>query len=129
MNELVALAWPMSRLGEAVETLARHAGLRPAPAVAAAPPQFRGELEQEELDRWLDWACARLGIEVESVEAAGSEFSALLRGAGPALVRFLHAGQQYVLLLLKASARGAVGRPGFARPKVSARRRARRAHA
>jgi ATP-binding cassette, subfamily B, bacterial len=107
MNELVSLAWPLSRLEEAIGALARHAGLRPAATVVAAAPEFRGELEHEDLDRWLDWACARLGVEVESVEAAGSEFMELLRGAGPALVRFLHAGQQYVLVLLKASARAA----------------------
>jgi ATP-binding cassette, subfamily B, bacterial len=105
MNDLVALAWPMSRLGEAVEALARHAGLKATAVEVAASPQICGELQQEELDRWLDWACARLGIEVESVEAAGSEFATLLRGAGPALLRFLHAGRQYVLLLLGATPR------------------------
>lgn len=105
MNDLVSLAWPLTRLGEAIETLARRAGLRPTAVGAATSPRFRGEPEQEDLDSWLDWACARLGIEVESVEATGAEFVELLRGAGPALLRYRHAGEHYVLLLLKATAR------------------------
>lgn len=105
MNDLVALAWPLNRLGEAIEALARYAGLGPAAVGAETPPTFRGEAEQEALGNWIDWACARLGIEGESVETTGAEFVELLRGAGPALLQYRHAGEHYVLLLLKATAR------------------------
>src|SRR5262245_3414702 len=103
MTDLAASAWPLSQLGEALQALARRAGLRPAGAGARSLLQFRGE--HEDLERWLEWAGARLGIEVESVEAAGSDVVRLLRGAAPALLRYRRAGQQYVLLLLKATAR------------------------
>jgi ATP-binding cassette subfamily B protein len=107
MTDLAASAWPISQLGEALQALARRAGLRPAAAVVQRTLQFRGEPAHEDLERWLEWAGARLGLEVESVEVAGSELRGLLRGAGPALLRYRRAGQQYVLLLLKASARAA----------------------
>src|SRR5262245_24074770 len=103
MTDLATSAWPLSQLGEALQALARRAGLRPAGAGAPSLLQFRGE--HEDLERWLEWAGARLGIEVESVEADGSDVVSLLRGAGPALLRYRRAGQQYVLLLLKATAR------------------------
>ncbi len=105
MNDLVASAWPLARLGEAIEALARCAGLAPAAVAAATLPPLRGEPEREDLESWIDRACARLGLEAESVEATGAEFVELLRGAGPALLRYRHGGEHYVLLLLKATAR------------------------
>ncbi|MGH8533558.1 MAG: ATP-binding cassette domain-containing protein [Gammaproteobacteria bacterium] len=105
MNDLVASAWPLARLGEAIEALARCAGLAPAAVSAATLAPLRGEPEREDLNSWIDRACARLGIEAESVEATGAELVELLRGAGPALLQYRHAGEHYVLLLLKATAR------------------------
>ncbi len=103
MTDLVSFAWPLSRLGEALEALARRGGLKPTATVTTPPPRFHAAHEQEALDSWLDWAAARLGIEVESVETTAAELLAMLRGAGPALLRYQYDDQDYVLLLLKAT--------------------------
>ncbi|MCI0652890.1 MAG: ABC transporter ATP-binding protein/permease [Methylococcaceae bacterium] len=107
MTELEALAWPLSRVGEAIEVLARYGGFHPVSAGQVESFESPGTVEEKDLEPWLDWAGARLGIEVESVEAFGSEFKMLLRGAGPALVRYRNDGRCSLLLLLKASSRRA----------------------
>jgi ATP-binding cassette subfamily B protein len=105
MTDLLSVAWPLSRMGEAIEALARRAGLKPKTLGGTIPFPLGDEPKQHEIDRWLDWAGPQLGIEVEPLEAAGAELMALLRGAGPALLRYPHAGQLHVLLLLKADTR------------------------
>lgn len=107
MTSLVALAWPLIRLEEAIETLAHYAGLRTPGAGAAASALCGDEPEPQpdHLDRRIDQVCTRLGLEAEPVEAAGAELVELLRGAGPALLHYRHAGEQHVLLLLKGTAR------------------------
>jgi ATP-binding cassette subfamily B protein len=108
MNDLAALAWPMDRLPEAIEALARHAGMKPAHAGAAPPPAFRGTPEHEGFDSWLDHLGATFGIEVEPVLASGAEMAEMLRAAGPALLRYRAADdsepvEPAILLLLRAS--------------------------
>src|SRR5687768_3381494 len=110
MSELAALAWPLSRLPEAIESLAHCAGMKPARAGASPPPTFRGTPEHEEFDRWLHHVGAPFGIEVESVIASGAEMEEMLRGAGPALLRYRETDEQKsvepsILLLIRASAR------------------------
>src|SRR5688572_8681132 len=112
MNDLAALAWPMSRLPEAIEALARHAGMKPAHAGASPPPAFRTTPEHEEFDGWLDYVGASFGIEVEPVLASGAETEEMLRAAGPALLRYRETEQREeiepsILLLLRANAHSA----------------------
>jgi len=115
MNELAELAWPLSRLPEAIGSLARCAGMQPSHAGAAPLPAFPGTPEHEDFDNWLHHVGATLGIEVESVAASGADIEDLLRGAGPALLRHPQpdapradgrtSSEPSVLLLLRASAR------------------------
>jgi ATP-binding cassette, subfamily B, bacterial len=112
MNDLAALAWPMDRLPEAIESLARRAGMQPARPGASPPPPFRGPPEHEAFDHWIDHVGATFGIEVEPVLANGAEMEELLRGAAPALLRYREADEckstePAVLLLLRANARWA----------------------
>lgn len=79
------LFWPHARAGEALEALARAAGLSSdsqevPPMSAAVAPHDRPEL-----GRWMDWAARRLGFEVEAVTTPLAGFAALLRDAAPAL--------------------------------------------
>ena len=104
-NELAPALWPIERLSEAVEALARRAGLRPAAAESLAA--LRSEPDAETLERWLDHACSRFGLEVESVEAHGGELTSVLRAAPPALLRLETAAVGGYLLLVGASARQA----------------------
>ncbi|MGH8515083.1 MAG: hypothetical protein ACREV8_14315, partial [Gammaproteobacteria bacterium] len=103
MNAQIAvLAWPLSRLGEGIEALARQAGLKPA-AVEVAP-EAAGEGEAGELGRWIEWASERLGLEAEPVETTVAEFGPLLRGVGPALFFYRESEENHILLVLGSKA-------------------------
>lgn len=97
---LRAAWWPLARLGEGLEALARASGLGVAQAEALVPPAGLGD-DVALATRWLGWAAGRLGLELEPVDAAVPEADALLDAAGPALVPLadpLH-GMGFVLLL------------------------------
>ena len=84
MSDLAALAWPLDRLPEALEALARRAGMKPAHAGASPLPPFQGTPEHEEFEGWLDHVGATFGIEVEpgSGVAAAQEYFRGAHGAG-----------------------------------------------
>ncbi len=105
MNNTESMAWPITRLPEAIEVLARHAGIQVTGNSSAPVSPFDEYSDQDRFESWLDWACTRVGIEMEPVETSGVDFVRLLRGAGPALVRYRHAGAPSVLLLLSATAK------------------------
>lgn len=77
-----ALVWPAHRLGEALEALAVRSGLGHAAANPLGPPPATAD----EWPRWLDWAGAQVGAELQAVDATVPEVPALLRGVGPALL-------------------------------------------
>ena len=83
-----ARLWPLERLAEALEVLARQSGLQAAAAELAAPP---AELVQAQdpaaLGRWIDWGSRQLGLEAEPVATAIAGIEELLQGAGPALLQ------------------------------------------
>jgi len=112
MTDLAALTWPLNRLPEAIESLARHAGMKPARAGASPPAPFQGAPEDQQFDHWLDHVGATFGIEVESVQASGAEMEEMLRAAGPALLRYRETDERRtvdaeILLLLRANGRSA----------------------
>lgn len=112
MSDLAALAWPLDRLPEAIESLARRAGMNPARPDVSSLPQFRGTPEHDEFDHWIDHVGATFGLEVEPVLASGAEMDELLRAAGPALLRYREANERKaieptILLLVAANARWA----------------------
>jgi len=77
--------WPIGRLHEAVEELARISGLAPR---AGGDPLTPPPAEPRDQADWMDWACARLEIEAELVEAPVPEIAGLLRRGGPAVARW-----------------------------------------
>ncbi len=101
---LHAAWWPLSRLGEGLEALARHTGWRAAapagPAEALVPPAGLAD-DVGLATRWLDWAAGQLGLEMEAVDAAVPGFDTLLQRAAPAVVPLADAGgaMGFVLLL------------------------------
>ncbi len=98
--------WPLHRLGEAIEVLVRAAGLPvrttglPAPAADLVQP---GGLA---LARWMEGAASWLGLEAEYAEARYKDVEALLRHAGPSIVRLF--GPEPRFLVLVGSRRGRV---------------------
>jgi len=96
------LAWPLSRLGESIEELARVAHLNSATreSLIAAEPLKQQDIA--DLDRWIEWAGDRLGIEAEPIETSVSESGQLLRNSGPALLKLGESQDVRFLLLLKS---------------------------
>lgn len=105
MTSAASMGWPVARLPEAIEVLARQAGLTVHKNSSAFPSLVDEHIDHDAFESWLDWACTRVGIEMEPVESSGVDFGRLLRGAGPALMRYWHAGMPCVLLLLNSTAK------------------------
>ncbi len=104
-EDLAPLLWPLERLGEALEELARRARLRlvagdnpPTPATLAAD----GPREQ---GRWIEWAAQRLGLEAEALCTAWAPGARSRCCAAPARRAkcWKRAGQIGFLLLLKCT--------------------------
>ncbi len=76
-------AWPLTRLGDALETLAARAGLEPRTLGNAAPPPA----DEAALERWLGEAASWMGLELQETETPHVDAAALLRSCGPLLVR------------------------------------------
>ncbi len=68
IDNLDKLSWPISRLGEAMEALARKSGISPRPVEMVGLARDGGEA----LGQWLSAAADCLGIEAEPKE--GTEF-------------------------------------------------------
>jgi ATP-binding cassette subfamily B protein len=100
MGDLQMLAWPVSRLGEALETLARIGGLAPRSAAITPPPPGLAQDGGEALRRWIEATAGTLGVEAEPVEVPYAEVERLVRSAGPALLRLPGVGEPRFLTLL-----------------------------
>ncbi|WP_434043071.1 MULTISPECIES: ATP-binding cassette domain-containing protein [Sorangium] len=85
LGALGAIEWPAERLGDALEALALHGGLRP--RAVAAPIPTAGHLRSADaLGAWIDQAAGYLGVEAEPIAARYDEVDAALPRVAPALV-------------------------------------------
>src|SRR5439155_27138181 len=100
MARLVPLTWPPSRLGEAVVALARLRGWRLRGVAIPGCPEVRDQDSPEALGAWLEMAAAWLGLEAEPVAVPYAEVEALVRGAGPAILRLPTTDKPGCLVLL-----------------------------
>ncbi len=92
--DLAAVAWPAHRVGDALLTLARAAGLPAGNAAIASPvPAEPGE--------HLDAVAGTLGLEAEEIDLSCAGLDEALRSASPALLRAPGGG-----FLALAAARG-----------------------
>lgn len=107
MSGLEALAWPHSRLGEAMEALGRRAGFSPRPLATSSPPEGFDPARDETLDDWLDASARQAGLEVELAETPYPEVERLVRSAGPALLRLAGTDEPRFLALLGSRRRAA----------------------
>jgi ATP-binding cassette subfamily B protein len=105
MGALDQLSWPVSRLGEALEALARTGGLAPRAVEVPPPPPGLARDGAEGLGRWIEATAAALGLEVEPVDVPYAEVEWLVRSAGPALLRLPGADEPRVLALLRGRRR------------------------
>lgn len=84
---LQPLIWPASRLGEAVEVLARRCRLVSNLDSNVPPFPSLQNAELSEIGHWIDVAALHLGLEIEPVQATYTEMDQLVRGAFPAILQ------------------------------------------
>ena len=78
--DLHTLAWPWTQLSEALEALALRQDASLPTAEFSLPPLT----DEQHLEPWLAHCAARLGFELEAVQAAYAEVETLISKAGPA---------------------------------------------
>jgi len=81
------IAWPISRLSELLDNLARRAGYLARPGRLAPPPESLQQADAQAIGEWLDTAAGYLGLESEPVSALYADFEHLLQAGGPAILR------------------------------------------
>src|SRR5690606_18144124 len=86
MADLAAAAWPASRLGEAIEGLARRSGMALEPRVAPAPPLDLPWDNVARTGKWIEATAQWLGLEAEPVTLSYAELDEAIRRAAPALL-------------------------------------------
>ncbi len=100
LQALARLAWPRERLGEALETLARHSGLERHPPELPRPPRSLGEPGAPSVGDWIEEAIEWLRLDCEPVMALLGELEELLRKAAPAILRLAVDGEERYLLVV-----------------------------
>jgi ATP-binding cassette subfamily B protein len=96
------LRWPLERLGEAIDELARRAGLNTGSGDALVVPATLHRGAAPDIGRWIEWAAGRLELEAEALDTAAPEVQSLLSRAGPAVWLVDGAPGKGVLVVLKA---------------------------
>lgn len=89
--DLSRYAWPIHRLGELTENLARRSDLIARPERLPQPPESLykpgGPAGDAAISTWLDNAAGYLGLEAEPVSLQYSDFPAFIAAGAPAIVR------------------------------------------
>jgi ATP-binding cassette, subfamily B, bacterial len=105
MGDLDTLSWPVSKLGEALEALARTGGLMPRSVEVPPPPPRLAWDGSEALGRWIEATAGSLGFEAEPVEVSYAEVEQVVRSAGPVLLRLPGGEEPHFLALLRGRRR------------------------
>jgi ATP-binding cassette subfamily B protein len=92
-------AWPLSRAGEALESLARASGFAhdTHASIAAFVP---ATLDREGMVRWIDTAAHTLGLEAEALHLTYGHVDEVVTAAGPALLYVGDAADPRVIALV-----------------------------
>jgi ATP-binding cassette subfamily B protein len=117
---LARAAWPIERLGEALEALARSGGLDSHPAELPRPPRNVDKPGGPSAADWIEEAVEWLRLECEPVMALYGELDDFLARAAPALVRVdLEEGPRFLLLIGAKGRRVTLVGPDHRRHKAS----------
>jgi ATP-binding cassette subfamily B protein len=98
--DLLPLSWPVSRLAEAMETLARSSGFACKSIEALASPSGLALNGGDQLGRWIEAAAHCFGLEAEPLEIRYTEVEQLVCTTAPALLQLPGRGEPRFLLLL-----------------------------
>lgn len=86
--QLEALAWPASRLGDAIATLIRKGSIGSPDSKPVLNPTAPNELASEHsLSAWIEWCAKRLGCEAEPIESTLGDLGHELPRSCPALIQ------------------------------------------
>jgi ABC-type multidrug transport system fused ATPase/permease subunit len=99
--ELTKLSWPVQRLGEALEALARRNKLLLHPASVPTWPQHFEVDDDLALGRWIKATADRLNLEVEPVFSPYPELDQMILAGAPAFMRLRIEGEPRFLVLLR----------------------------
>ncbi len=115
--DLARFLWPLERLGEALETLARVSKLSRG---SAQLTPLTSEKDDEALGEWIASNAERLNLEAQSVFASYAELEQVILAIGPALIRVRAGNDVGFLALLAAGHRKALlVDPGLKKCRVS----------
>ncbi|HRV92818.1 MAG TPA: hypothetical protein P5526_11695, partial [Anaerolineae bacterium] len=84
--DLTALAWPVARLDEAIELLARRTGLGSVFHEAQSLPPELHQAGLAALGQWVQATADRLGLEAEPVAVSLAELDDLVHQTAPAIL-------------------------------------------
>lgn len=99
------LSWPLSRLGEAIQGLARLNRLLPETSEPVDRPAEDLGVDIAECSRWIGWAGDRLGVEAVETEVTVAGLDDMLSRGGPAILSFVDAGALRFVALMPARGR------------------------
>jgi len=99
-TDLSLLSWPVSRLGEAIEALARKSGLAPRAVALSNPTAAMTADTEEALGQWIESAAVWLGIEAEPIVCPYADVEKFVQNGGPAIVRLPGTDGLHFLALL-----------------------------
>lgn len=86
-QDLASIAWPLARLGELMENLARSSSLLPNPVELPQPDFEDGNIRGMDVSYWIYAAAENLNLEAEKVNVYYSDIESLILSAGPAILR------------------------------------------
>ena len=98
--DLLPLSWPVSRLAEALEALARSSGVVFRSAAPLPPPTSLALNGGDSLGHRIEAAANCLGLEAEPLEISYGEVERVVCTTAPALLQFPCRGELRFLLLL-----------------------------
>jgi ATP-binding cassette subfamily B protein len=116
---LVRLSWPLERLGEAVEALGRFSKLAPGSAHVVQLPRGLDANDDDAVGEWISVNADRLNLEAQPVFASYAELERVIRGIGPALIRFRAGDEVRFLALLRSGRRALLVDSSLNKRKVS----------
>ena len=86
-SEIRSLAWPVTRLAEALRHLAEHDRTSGEPLEGSLPPPPMGRNPEPAVGAWLESLATWLGLEAIVVDATYGGAEQLLSSAAPAVLR------------------------------------------
>jgi ATP-binding cassette, subfamily B, bacterial len=107
-DNIQAICWPKSKLGDALSCLSQRVGLEPECAEVPVVPAWVANSDDDTADSlhsWLDSAACWMGVEAEPVETTYAEVDDFLRNCSPALIQLDFPNEQAFLAVVSSRGR------------------------